>query len=101
MKRKEKFVLTLAAAALFTLSASAAVVPIVNPGFEQTPLDNDAWNYMMDNEGWGYVANAGNLGSWNVTTAEYPGEAPEAVFKTDAQNVTAREYCNLHGLWKG
>jgi len=31
----------------------------------------------------------------------HPGEAPEAVFKTDAQNVTAREYCNLHGLWKG
>jgi superoxide reductase len=30
-----------------------------------------------------------------------PGEAPEAVFKTDASNVTAREYCNLHGLWKG
>jgi superoxide reductase len=29
-----------------------------------------------------------------------PGDAPEAVFKTDAQNVTAREYCNLHGLWK-
>jgi superoxide reductase len=29
------------------------------------------------------------------------GEAPEAVFKTDAENVTAREYCNLHGLWKG
>jgi superoxide reductase len=30
-----------------------------------------------------------------------PGEAPEAFFKTDAENVTAREYCNLHGLWKG
>ena len=29
------------------------------------------------------------------------GEAPEAVFKTDAQNLTARGYCNLHGLWKG
>ncbi len=29
------------------------------------------------------------------------GEAPEAVFKTAAQNVTAREYCSLHGLWKG
>ena len=28
------------------------------------------------------------------------GDAPEAFFKTDAQNVTAREYCNLHGLWK-
>ena len=30
-----------------------------------------------------------------------PGETPEAFFKTDAENVTAREYCNLHGLWKG
>jgi len=29
-----------------------------------------------------------------------PGQTPEAVFKTDSQNVTAREYCNLHGLWK-
>lgn len=30
-----------------------------------------------------------------------PGETPEATFKIDAQSVTAREYCNLHGLWKG
>ena len=30
-----------------------------------------------------------------------PGEAPEAIFKTEAENVTAREFCNLHGLWKG
>ncbi len=30
-----------------------------------------------------------------------PGEAPEAVFDTKAENVVAREYCNLHGLWKG
>lgn len=29
-----------------------------------------------------------------------PGEKAEAVFKTDAKHVTAREYCNLHGLWK-
>jgi len=29
-----------------------------------------------------------------------PGQAPEAVFKIDAAQVTAREYCNLHGLWK-
>lgn len=29
-----------------------------------------------------------------------PGEKPVAVFKTDAEHVTAREYCNLHGLWK-
>lgn len=30
-----------------------------------------------------------------------PGEAPEAVFKVEAKDVYAREYCNLHGLWKG
>ena len=29
-----------------------------------------------------------------------PGGAPEAVFKVDANNVSAREFCNLHGLWK-
>lgn len=31
----------------------------------------------------------------------HPGEKPEAVFKVDASKITAREYCNLHGLWKG
>ena len=30
-----------------------------------------------------------------------PGQAPQAVFKIDANQVSAREYCNLHGLWKG
>ena len=30
-----------------------------------------------------------------------PGETPEATFKVDADQITAREYCNLHGLWKG
>ena len=29
-----------------------------------------------------------------------PGGVPEAVFMVDAAEVTAREYCNLHGLWK-
>ena len=29
-----------------------------------------------------------------------PGQAPEAVFPIKADAVTAREYCNLHGLWK-
>lgn len=29
-----------------------------------------------------------------------PGDAPEAVFTIAADQVTAREYCNLHGLWK-
>ena len=30
-----------------------------------------------------------------------PGETPEATFNVSASKVTAREYCNLHGLWKG
>ncbi|MBC8247539.1 MAG: desulfoferrodoxin [Deltaproteobacteria bacterium] len=29
-----------------------------------------------------------------------PGEAPEATFCIEAEKITAREYCNLHGLWK-
>lgn len=29
-----------------------------------------------------------------------PGDAPEAKFTVDAENVYAREYCNLHGHWK-
>ena len=29
-----------------------------------------------------------------------PGEAPEATFCIEAEQITAREYCNLHGLWK-
>ncbi len=29
-----------------------------------------------------------------------PGDKPEAIFHTDAVSVTAREYCNIHGLWK-
>ncbi len=29
-----------------------------------------------------------------------PGDKPEAVFQTSADTVTARAYCNLHGVWK-
>jgi len=29
-----------------------------------------------------------------------PGSNPEAVFPIHADSITAREYCNLHGLWK-
>lgn len=29
-----------------------------------------------------------------------PGEEPEAMFNVEAQSVTAREFCNIHGLWK-
>jgi len=29
-----------------------------------------------------------------------PGDAPEAIFSVDANDISAREYCNLHGLCK-
>jgi superoxide reductase len=29
-----------------------------------------------------------------------PGDAPEAVFCLKGDNISARGYCNLHGLWR-
>ena len=29
-----------------------------------------------------------------------PNQRPEAEFRITAERLTAREYCNLHGLWK-
>jgi len=29
-----------------------------------------------------------------------PGDVPEAEFCIKADNIIAREYCNIHGLWK-
>ena len=30
-----------------------------------------------------------------------PGAAPEAIFHIEGNSVSAREHCNVHGLWKG
>ncbi|MEJ2657045.1 MAG: desulfoferrodoxin [Desulfobacterales bacterium] len=30
-----------------------------------------------------------------------PGQAPEATFDVKGGHIIAREYCNIHGLWKG
>lgn len=29
-----------------------------------------------------------------------PGDEPVATFCTSAKRITAREYCNIHGLWR-
>lgn len=29
-----------------------------------------------------------------------PADLPEAEFEITAENIEAREYCNIHGLWK-
>lgn len=35
-----------------------------------------------------------------ASLAGKPGDAPEAEFCVEAENIIVREYCNLHGLWK-
>jgi superoxide reductase len=30
-----------------------------------------------------------------------PGTVPEATFHVESNSVSAREHCNIHGLWKG
>ncbi|MFO7929295.1 MAG: desulfoferrodoxin [Candidatus Humimicrobiaceae bacterium] len=30
-----------------------------------------------------------------------PGQSPEAEFYLDSDSFVVREYCNIHGLWKG
>ena len=30
-----------------------------------------------------------------------PGQAPEVVFNIEGDDVSAREYCSIHGLWEG
>ena len=30
-----------------------------------------------------------------------PGDAPEAIFSIEANTITAKEHCNIHGLWQG
>ena len=29
-----------------------------------------------------------------------PGDKPQAEFEISSKDITAREYCNIHGLWK-
>jgi len=37
----------------------------------------------------------------NVTYTKFlkPGDKPEAEFEVKANNIKAREFCNIHGLW--
>jgi len=54
---------------------------------------------MEDNH---YIAFIEVLTEDKVLRAELkPGDAPRAEFQVSTEDVlTAREYCNIHGLWK-
>ena len=46
------------------------------------------------------VVGAGESASLSYRKFLKPGDKPEAQFAVHAAAVTAREYCNKHGLWK-
>lgn len=62
----------------------------VKVGAVAHPMADDHWIMMIE------------LQAGNQLLRRYlnPGDAPEAVFQTDATEVVARELCNKHGLWK-
>jgi len=75
---KKRTFLAVVAAAIFALSATAgaAVIPVVNPGFEDPVLAEDDWTW-LDIPGWTPVGGEGS-GVWNVTLSDFdPVVAPE------------------------
>ncbi len=65
---------------------------LIKVGSVPHPMGNDHWIEWIE------------LTSYDGTFVQRkmltPTSAPEAEFKTDADKVVARAYCNLHGLWK-
>ena len=63
----------------------------VEVGCVPHPMDEDHYVEWIDIETDGKV----------YRTFLKPGDAPQADFEVVAEGVKAREYCNVHGLWKG
>lgn len=80
-------------------SATEKHVPVIEKidgGYKVTvgsvlhPMESDHWIQWIE------------LTAGNKVYKEFlePGQQPSATFMIDAENVSAREYCNKHGLWK-
>jgi superoxide reductase len=65
---------------------------VVKVGSVPHPMGNDHWIEWIE-----LVSEDNTFVQRQMLT---PTSAPQAEFKTDAAKVTAKEYCNLHGLWK-
>ena len=63
---------------------------IVKVGQVPHPMDEKHWIQWIE-----LVVDNGVCRKWLS-----PGDKPEVFFKTDAQPLYVREYCNLHGFWK-
>ncbi len=72
------------------------VVKKVDGGYEVTvgsvphPMEEKHWIEWIE-------LNAGGISYKEFLS---PGQEPKAFFPVAADNVSVREYCNLHGLWK-
>ena len=65
---------------------------LVKVGSVAHPMGNDHWIEWIE-----LASNDDTLVQRKLLT---PGDKPEFEFKTDADKVAARAYCNLHGLWR-
>ena len=111
----------------YWITRMAHRLPAANPGQDQraikdmaaffTAQDEKTANKMIEKVDGGYKVKVGSVAhpmedkhyiewveliSGDTVQRQFlnPGEAPEATFITKAKDVSAREYCNLHGLWR-
>jgi superoxide reductase len=62
----------------------------VSVGSTAHPMDDKHWIEWIEL----------NAGETSYKVFLNPGEEPKAFFPVDAEFITARAYCNLHGLWR-
>ncbi len=78
---KNKIVVVMLAAVVMSASTFAALIPIVNAGFEETILSEGAYDFAVP--GWDTVGPGPSSGSWNPDDGAifygYGGEAPEGL----------------------
>lgn len=74
-------------------------VPVIDKGANKVEVKVGSVPHPMEDEHyieWIQVLFGGN----NCRIFLVPGRAPEAVFTTIDEDVVAREYCSVHGLWR-
>lgn len=82
-----------------TDAAQEKHVPVVERGEGTVTVSVGTVNHPMEdkhNIGWIELVAGDNVFRKNLS----PGDSPKATFATKASDLTARAYCNLHGLWR-
>ena len=81
-------------------AATEKHVPIIEPGDGEVTVVVGSTPHPMEDK---HYIQWIELTSDGQTTRRMlkPGDDPKAVFTGAGKDLTAREHCNLHGLWKG